>query len=226
VAAPAARRRSGDERQPLSRERVLTAALALADAEGIEGLSMRRLAAELGVEAMSLYHYFAGKDEILAAMLDVVYGEIEVPPIDGDWRAPMRQMAISFHDTLLRHRWACGLLMSSFDLSEPRMRQMDAVLGRLREGGLSDTLIDHAYHALDSYIVGFTLWQLPIIALSHELPDLARQFKERLSREEYPDLVAHMEYHMAPHAEGERAFEFGLELILDGLERLRVQSLS
>ncbi|CAN5611784.1 TetR/AcrR family transcriptional regulator C-terminal domain-containing protein [soil metagenome] len=210
-----------DGRDPLSRERVLAAALELADAEGIEGLSMRRLGAGLGVEAMSLYHWFASKDELLAAMLDVVYDEIEVPPIDGDWREPMRLMAISFHDTLLRHRWACGLLMSSFDLSEPRMRQMDAVLARLREGGLSDTLIDHAYHALDSYIVGFTLWQLPIIAISKELPDLAEQVMARLPREQYPDLVAHMEYHMAPRAEGERAFEFGLDLLLGGLERLR-----
>ena len=196
-------------------------ALALADAEGIDGLSMRRLAGELGVEAMSLYHYFRGKDQIKAAMLDAVYREIEVPPIDGDWRASMRVMAITFHRALLRHRWACGLLMSSVELSEPRMRQMDAVLGRLREGGLSDTLVDHAYHALDSYVVGFTLWQLPILAIADQLPDLAEQFIGRLPRDEYPHLVAHMEYHLAPRASEENAFEFGLGLLLDGLERLR-----
>lgn len=221
MAAPANRRRGRPERPALSQERVVEAALALADAEGIEGLSMRRLATELGVEAMSLYHYFGGKDEILSAMLDAVYREIEVPPIEGDWRDSMRRMAVSFHDTLLRHRWACGLLMSSVDFSEPRMRQMDAVLGRLGEAGLSDTLVDHAYHALDSYVVGFTLWQLPILAIAESLPDLAAQMAERLAGGDYPHLVAHMEYHMAPRASEENAFEFGLSLLLDGLERLR-----
>jgi len=231
LAARALRRDSRDSREtreardPLSRERVLAAAIALADGEGIEGLSMRRLGAELGVEAMSLYHYFAGKDQILEAMLDVVYGEIEVPPIDGDWRASMRQMAISFHNALLRHRWACALLMSSVDLNETRMGHMDRLLGRLAEAGLSDTLVDHAYHALDSYVVGFTLWQLPIIAIANQLPDLGRQVLERTSREQFPDLVAHIEYHLAPRSEGERAFEFGLNLLLDGLERLRLASL-
>ena len=221
MVARAPGKKSRAAREPLSRERVVEAALALADAEGIDGLSMRRLASELGVEAMSLYHYFRGKDQITAAMLDAVYREIEVPPIDGDWRASMRRMAITFHQALLRHRWACGLLMSSVDISEPRMRQMDAVLGRLREAGLSDTLVDHAYHALDSYVVGFTLWQLPILAIADQLPDLAEQFIGRLSRDEYPHLVAHMEYHMAPRANEENAFEFGLGLLLDGLERLR-----
>jgi AcrR family transcriptional regulator len=206
----------------LSRERIIATAITLADESGIDGLSMRRLAAELGVEAMSLYHHYRRKDAILSAMLDAVYREIEVPPIDGDWRESMRTMAISFHRALLRHRWACGLLMSSADISEPRMRQMDAVLARLREAGLSDTLIDHAYHALDSYVVGFTLWQLPILAIADELPRLAAQVMEQLPREEYPDLHAHLEYHMQPRADEENAFEFGLRLLLDGLERLRL----
>jgi AcrR family transcriptional regulator len=207
----------------LTPERIVTAATALADESGIEGLSMRRLAADLGVEAMSLYHHFRGKDAILAAMLDAVYREIEVPPNDGDWRQSMRTMAISFHGALLRHRWACGLLMTSADISEPRMRQMDTVLARLREAGLSDSLIDHAYHALDSYIVGFTLWQLPILAIVDDLPQLAEQVMARLPRDAYPDLVAHMEYHMQPRANEENAFEFGLRLLLDGLERLRLE---
>jgi AcrR family transcriptional regulator len=221
LATRASRRAAREARPALSRERVVSAALAIADAEGIDALSMRRLGAVLGVEAMSLYHYFAGKEELLEAMLDLVYGEIEVPPVDGDWRDSMRRMAISFHDVLLRHRWACGLLMSTVRLSEPRMRHMDNVLRRLREAGLSDTLVDHAYHALDSYVVGFTLWQLPIIAIASRLPDLGRQVLERTSREQFPDLVAHIEYHLTPRSEGERAFDFGLDLLLEGLERLR-----
>jgi AcrR family transcriptional regulator len=206
----------------LTPEGIVTAAMALADESGIDALSMRRLAADLGVEAMSLYHHYRSKDAILAAMLDAVYREIEVPPIDGDWRESMRTMATSFHRALLRHRWACALLMSSVDISEPRMRQMDAVLARLNEAGLSDSLVDHAYHALDSYIVGFTLWQLPILSIADDLPDLAEQLMRQLPREEYPHLIAHMEYHMQPRANEENAFEFGLRLLLDGLERLRV----
>jgi AcrR family transcriptional regulator len=210
-----------ETREPLSRERVLDAALALADTEGIDGLSMRRLATELGVEAMSLYHWFRSKDALLGAMLDAVYREVELPPIGGDWRDAMRQTAVSFHDALLRHRWACGLLMTAVDMSEPRMRHMDGLLGRLTDAGLSDALVDHAYHTLESYVVGFTLWQLPILAIADQLPDLAEQFMRHLSRDDYPHLVAHMEYHLAPRANEEKTFEFGLGLLLDGLERLR-----
>lgn len=210
--------------EPLSRERVLRAALTLADRDGIERFSMRRLASELGVEAMSLYHYYPSKDEILAAMLDAVYREIDVRALDGDWRDSIRAMAISFHGALLDHPWACGLLMSSIDLREPRMRHMDAVLSTLTEAGLSESLVDHAYHALDSYIVGFTLWQLPIRAIADELPDLAQQFVRHVPRDQYPHLVAHIEYHMTPRSNEENAFEFGLRLLLDGLERLRASS--
>lgn len=224
TAAREAKRAVRKAREPLSRERVLRAAMTLADQEGMERFSMRRLASELGVEAMSLYHYFPNKDEILAAMVDAVYREVDVPPIEGDWRDSMRAIAISFHRALLDHRWACGLLMSSVDLREPRMRHMDAVLARLTEAGLSKSLVDHAYHALDSYIVGFTLWQLPIRALADQLPDLAAEFVRRVPRDKYPHLVAHVEYHMTPRSNEENAFEFGLGLLLDGLERLRSTS--
>ena len=209
-----------DSRAPLSRERVLRTAVALADEAGIESLSMRKLAQRLGVEAMSLYHYVASKDEILDDMLDTVFREIEVPD-GGDWRSAIRATAISTHDTLLRHRWAPGLVMSSDRVTDSRLRHMDTVLGRLREAGFADTLTDHAYHAIDSYVIGFTLWQLPIVALAEELPDLARRFYEELPVEQYPHLAAHIEYHMAPSRSDVNAFEFGLDLILDGLERLR-----
>lgn len=209
-----------EPRTPLSRDRVLRAAIALADETGIEALSMRRLAQTLGVEAMSLYHYVSSKDEILDDMLDVVFSEVEVAA-GGDWRSAMRANAISMHDALLRHRWAPGLMMSSARITEPRLRHMDMVLGRLREAGFADTLTDHAYHALDSYVIGFTLWQLPIMALAKDLPDLARTFYEELPVEQYPHLAAHIEYHMDPPASDVNAFEFGLDLILDGLKRLR-----
>ncbi|MDP8905291.1 MAG: TetR/AcrR family transcriptional regulator [Chloroflexota bacterium] len=209
-----------DTRAGLSRERVVRAAIRLADRRGMKALSMRRLAAELGVEAMSLYHYVSSKDELLGEMLDLVFSEIEVP-LDGDWRSAVRTMAVSTHDTLLRHPWAASLTTSSPRVIGPRLRHMDTVLRRLREAGFTDTLTDHAYHALDSYVIGFTLWQLPIMEMSHHLPDLARQFYEQLPVDEFPHLAAHIKYHMAPPRDEISAFEFGLDLILDGLERLR-----
>lgn len=199
---------------------MLEAAIALADEGGIQSLSMRKLAQELGIEAMSLYHYFASKDELLGDMLDAVYTETEVHE-PGDWRAATRAMAVSLHDALLRHRWAPGLTMSSVRMTEGRLRHMNTLLGRLREAGFSDSLTDHAYHALDSYVIGFTLWQLPIMTMAHDLPRLAEEFHARLPVDGYPHLKAHIEWHMAPPKDGVNAFEFGLDLILDGLERLR-----
>jgi AcrR family transcriptional regulator len=181
---------------------------------------MRRLAQELGVEAMSLYYYVSSKDEILGAMLDLVFDEIDVPA-GGNWRSAIRRMAISMHDALLRHHWAPGLTMSSARVTQSRLRHMDRVLGRLREAGFTDALTDHAYHALDSYIIGFTLWQLPIVAMAKDLPKLAEEFYAQLPEDEYPHLRAHIRWHMAPPTDRVNAFEFGLDLILDGLERLR-----
>jgi AcrR family transcriptional regulator len=169
-----------EARAPLSRERVLQAAIALADEAGIESLSMRKLAQALGVEAMSLYHYFANKDAILDAMLEVVFSEYEPPASDADWRAAMRRAAISAHHTLLRHPWACGLLMSPTSPSLAQLRWMDTVLGRFRSAGFSPEMTHHAYHALDSHIVGFTLWVLPYLKLARERPNLAQTFLEEM----------------------------------------------
>ncbi len=214
-------------RQPrvaLSRERVLRTALALADAGSIESLSMRKLAQELGVEAMSLYHYFASKDELLDGMLDAVFAEIELPASGTDWRSDMRRTAISFHHVLLRHRWACTMLGSSTGISMARLRYMNAVLGRLREAGFGVGMVDHAYHALDSHIIGFTLWVLPYLAMAEETSDVGRQVLEQLPPDEFPDLIDHIEYHLADDRPGDtNEFDFGLDLLLDGLERLRTQ---
>jgi AcrR family transcriptional regulator len=211
-------------RTPLSRERVLRAAVELAGAGSIDSLSMRKLAQELGVEAMSLYHYFASKDELLDGMLDAVFGEIELPASGTDWRSDMRRTAVSFHHVLLRHRWACTMLGSSTGISMARLRYMNAVLGRLREAGFGAGMVDHAYHALDSHIIGFTLWVLPYLAMDNVPEDLGQQFIERLSPDEFPDLIDHIRYHVADDRPGDtNEFDFGLDLLLDGLERLRTQ---
>ena len=215
---------SAAARAPLSRERVLRAAVELADDGGLESLSMRRLAGPLGVEAMSLYHHVRNKRDLLSGMHDAVYAEIELPSPEGDWRSAIRGTAISFHHVLLRHRWACSLFMTPLDPSPAQLRYMDAILGRLRSAGFSADMTHHAYHALDSHIVGFTLWLLPFLAIAEARPDYAERFLEELPRGDLPHLVEHVHVHMAPDRPGDVGeFEFGLDLILEGLERRREQ---
>lgn len=206
-------------RPPLSRERVLRAGVALADEEGIEQLSMRRLAQPLGVEAMSLYHHVANKDDLLAGMLDIVFGEMELPAEEGDWKAALRRTAISAHHVLLRHEWACGLLMQPTGPSPARLRWMNSVLGRLRHAGFSADMTHHAYHALDSHIVGFTLWVLPYLKVAREQPELVQDFISRVSVDDLPHLAEHIGVHMSDRPGETGEFDFGLELILDGLDR-------
>jgi AcrR family transcriptional regulator len=208
-------------RTPLSRERVLEAAIALADRAGIEALSMRRLALELGVEAMSLYYHVANKNALLAAMLDAVFAEIELPDQKGDWRRAIRASATSAHQVLLRHPWACGLLTAPGAPSPARLTWMNAILGRLRKAGFSPEMTHHAYHALDSHIVGFTLWVLPYIAIARERPDFAQEFMATTSLEDLPHLAEHIQVHLDERADDTSEFDFGLDLILDGLKRLR-----
>ena len=208
-------------RVPLSLDRILAAAITLADEGGIESLSMRRLAQELGVEAMSLYHYVANKRELLGAMLDVVFSEMGLPAAEGDWRSALRASAISAHQVLMRHAWACPLVTSPTGPSPARLRWMDGILGRLRGAGFSPEMTHHAYHALDSHIVGFTLWLLPYLALARERPDLAQDFMAQTSLEELPHLAEHIGVHLSDRAGDTSEFDFGLELILDGLARTR-----
>jgi AcrR family transcriptional regulator len=187
---------------------------------------MRTLAARLGVEAMSLYHYFPGKDALHAAMLDEIYSEIALPRADGDWRDAIKQTATSGHETLLRHAWACALLAEPSAPSSARLAWMDSVLGRLRGAGFSDVLTHYAYHAIDSHIVGFTLWLLPYLELAGDDPRFIRAI-EKLQSEvaDFPHVVEHAAVHQRGTG-GVGAFEFGLDLLLDGLERERQKELS
>jgi AcrR family transcriptional regulator len=207
-------------RTPLSRERVLRAAIELADANGIKSLTMRRLARELGVEAMTLYYYLANKDELLNGIVDIVVSEIELPPPDTDWKQALRQIAISEYHVLLRHKWVAGLMLHSGP-QQARLRNMDAILGALRRGGFSAEMTHHAYHALEGHIVGFTLWIVGMDLDPEQLPAMAAAFLEQLPRDELPFLAEHIETHMHPMVEYTGSeFEFGLDLILDGLDRM------
>ncbi len=208
-------------RTPLSKERVLRAAIALADADGLEALSMRRLAKELGVEAMSLYNHVANKDEILAGIIDAVATEIDLPSDEGDWKTAMRRSAISARDVLLRHRWASSLWMTRQSGGLARMRHGDWMLRMLREAGLSDDLSYHAFHILEAYILGFTYLHLSVPHKGEDLAGMAATFLQELPADEYPDFVEHVMQHLEPDHGDEGGFEVGLDLILDGLERLR-----
>jgi AcrR family transcriptional regulator len=208
-------------RAQLSRERILEAALALADADGLEALTMRRLARTLGFEAMSLYYYTPNKDDIVDGIVDLVVRQIELPSPTGDWKAAIRASAVSAHQVLRRHPWACNPLMSRPRLLPSRLRLIDALLGRLADADLPSDLADRAYHALDSHILGFTLWEAGYSVALRDIPSdaLAKVVKD-LGVEAYPHLLGHVAFHeRRPRPDQKPAFEFGLDLILDGLER-------
>ena len=208
-------------RTPLSRERVLRAAIALADEHGLGALTMRRLAQQLGVEAMSLYHHVPGKDRLLEGMLELVTDEMEVARPDGPWKAELRRSALSAHEVLGRHPWAAGADSAVARPIQARFRFMEGLLSTLRAAGFSPIQTDHAYHALDSHITGFTLWLASMHLDEVDLEHVARQVMRDLPRAEFPGLIEHIEVHLAPRDPGdEGSFAFGLDLLLDRFERL------
>src|SRR5215207_4220981 len=208
-------------RIPLSRQRVLHAAAALADESGLEALSMRKLGEAVGVEAMSLYTHIANKDDLLDGMIDTVFSEIELPSGEDDWRTAMRQRAISVRRVLSRHRWAIGLMESRSSPGPATLRHHDAVIGCLRNAGFSVELTAHAYSALDSYIYGFALQERSLpLDTPDETAELAQAIMTQFPTDGYPHLAELTTQHvLRPGYDYGDEFEFGLDLILDGLER-------
>jgi AcrR family transcriptional regulator len=211
-------------RVPLTRDRILRVATRLADKHGIESLSMRKLALELGVEAMSLYNHVANKEDLLSGLVEIVVGEIDVPAIGGDWKAAMRQRAISAHDVLLRHPWATMLIVSRANVGPVMLRYVDATIGCLREAGFSYEMADHAWNAIDSHIYGFTLLELNFPLDPSEYADAAKNYLPQLPAGQYPYLRALSQMVIDGKHSGLHDFEFGLDLLLEGLERLRARS--
>ena len=209
-------------RVPLSRERVLEAAIKLADQGGLGSLSMRKLGQELGVEAMALYYHFANKDEVIDGIVDIVFSEIELPTDGTGWKAAMRQRAISMRDVLLRHRWAINLMESRRNAGPANLRHHDAVIGNLRAAGFENAMVARAYSLLDAYIYGFALTKinLPFDA-SEEVAEVAQGMLQRFPVNEYPNLVAIIAERIKPGYDYGDEFEYGLDLILDGLEKAR-----
>ena len=212
---------STQRRSPLSRERVLRAAIVLADTGGIESLTMRRLGQDLGVEAMSLYNHVAGKDDILDGIADLVFSEIAVPSERADWKSAMRLRAISARKALLRHPWASGLMQSRTQPGPATLRHHDSVIGTLREAGFTIEMAAHAFSVIDSYIYGFAQQQQNVTYnTSEEAAQVAESILLQIPADEYPYLAELITEHaMKPGYDYAEEFEFGLDLILDGLER-------
>lgn len=214
-----------ERRDPLSRERVLGAAMDLADREGIEALSMRNLARELGVEAMSLYHYVKSKDELMAGLRDMVMREIDLPRArPAGWKDAIRTMAVSYHAALRHHPWYHGIKATPSHVGQGTLAYMEWTLGTLRRGGFSARMTHHAYHILDSHVVGSSQWEAGITAALPKgtLADVAKSVMERMPADRFPYMHEHIEQHMGETTRGDRhPFELGLDLILDGLDSLR-----
>jgi AcrR family transcriptional regulator len=210
-------------RAPLTKERVLAAAMKLADAGGLEALSMRKLGQALGVEAMAVYYHFANKERVLDGIVDLVFGEIDLPALGVDWKAAMRQRAISVRDALLRHRWAIGLMESRTNPGPANLRHHDAVIGCLRAAGFDMAMAAHAYSLLDGYIYGFALTKMNLpFDTTTDIAEMAETMLEPFPRGEYPNLADFITEHaMKPGYDFADEFEYGLDVILDGLERAR-----
>jgi AcrR family transcriptional regulator len=204
----------------LNRDQVLRAAVALADANGISSLTMRKLGVELGIEAMSLYNHVANKTDLLDGMIDCVFAEVELPE-SADWKAAARERAISVRAALSRHRWATALMESRTAPGPATLRHHDAMLGMLRGAGFSIEMAAHAYSVMDSYIYGFALQETSLPFDSPESASkTAKAIMARFAAGEYPHLSElAVEKVLKPGYDYGAEFEYGLDLILDGLAR-------
>jgi AcrR family transcriptional regulator len=212
-------------RIPLNRDRVLAAAVALADAGGLESLSMRKLAQEFGVVPMALYKHVANRQALVDGMIDVVFAEIELPDVTGsDWKAAMRRRAHAVRSALLRHRWAVGLMESRENPGPPNRRHHNATMGCLREAGFPLRDAVHVVSALDSYVYGFALQQKTLpFDTSQEAREVVGRVSRRIDADAYPYLIEVTTEIAASGYSYDEEFEVGLDALLVGLARLELQ---
>jgi AcrR family transcriptional regulator len=214
------RKKQAPARAPLSRERALATAVSLADANGLASVTMRKLAEALGVEAMSLYHHVANKDDILDGMVESVFAEIDLPEAGADWKTTMRQRAASLRAALTRHPWAISIMESRSSPGPATLRHHDAVLGYCRRAGFSIEMAAHAFSLIDSYVYGFVLQEVNLpFDDTDALEEMVGKIMPDLSTDEYPYLAELTTEHVLRpgYAYGDE-FDFGLGLVLDGLE--------
>jgi AcrR family transcriptional regulator len=204
----------------LTRDKVLRAALKLADKGGVEEISMRKLAQKVGVEAMSLYNHVKNKDDVLDGIADLVVGEFEVPEVGKSWKAEMRKRAISAREVLLRHPWATLLIGTRINVGPAMLRYIDRTMGCLVEAGFSYPMADHAWNAMDSFIYGFTQQELSFPLEPAEYATAAQGFIHMIPPDQYPYMNALARLVIDGKHAGLHDFTFGLDLLLDGLERV------
>jgi AcrR family transcriptional regulator len=212
-----------ERRGRLDRDRVLRAAMAIADEGGLETLTMRTVGQELGVGPMALYRHVRNKDDIVDGIVDLVFSEIDVPDASIDWRTAMRERAISVREVLSRHRWAVALMESRTNPGPANLRHHDAVIGNLLGSGFDMAGAAHAYSLLDSYIYGFAQTQMNLpFESTADIAEMARTMLEPFPVNAYPNLAAFITEHaMKPGYDYGTEFEYGLDLILDGLARAK-----
>jgi AcrR family transcriptional regulator len=215
-------------REPLTRQRILDAALILADASGLEALTMRKVGEALGVEAMSLYNHIDGKETLLDGLVDQVFSEIELPPPGQPWKNALRSRAVSARQALLRHPWATPLMSSRARSGPATLRHHNAVLGCLRSAGLSLVMAAHAVSVIDGYLYGFTMQQRALpFQTAEEAAAVAASLMAAFPMAEFPYLGEMMRDHvLKPGYDYADEFVFGLDLILDGLETRRRSEVS
>jgi len=212
-------------RPPLTRERVLKAAVDVADREGLGALTMRRLGAELGVEAMSLYKHVTNKEEVLDGIIELVVGDIETPREVADWKEAMRRRAISARAVLGRHSWAIGLLEARGSKGPTVLRYLDAILGNLRSAGFSLENAVHAFWLIDSFVYGHVIQETSLpIGSSEEITESTGSILEQVTMDEYPHLVEIGEHALRSEYSYDSEFEFGLDLILEALDRTEMST--
>ncbi len=213
----------GRVRTPLSPQRVFTEAVVLADADGIAGVTMRRLAERLDVEPMSIYHHVANKERIIDGMVDLVFAEIELPEPGAPWREALRARTASGRAVLAAHPWAIPLMETRTVPGPATLRHHDAVLGALRGSGFSVPMTAHAIALLDAYMYGFAMEEASLpFSTPEETAVLAADVLEQFPVEAYPHLAElTIEHVLAAGYDFSDEFDFGLDLILDGLERAR-----
>lgn len=212
-----------EARAALSREAIVTAAVELADREGLDALSMRRLADAVGFGTMSLYNHVRDKDDVLHAMLEAVVTQIELPaPGEAEgvrWKRALRSIAHSQREALGRHPWACQLWQTAWP-GPARKALMEGLLRCLREGGFSPRMAHHGFHAFDLYVVGHAQQAAQFAAsLDGRWEQTITRFFEETPADEYPYVIEHVEQHGGDGSDDD--FAFMLELLLDGLERHR-----
>jgi AcrR family transcriptional regulator len=215
------RTREGEPLETLSRERVLRAAIALADERGIEALTMRVLAGRLGIEAASLYNHVSGKDDLLLGMADLVIAEIDLPSGDAGWREAMRRRAMSARQLFARHPWAAALIDTRMQAQPSGLAYADRVLGTLLRAGLTPALAGNAFLVLDSYIYGYER-QRSILARDDggDSTDAARDVADAIPPGAFPALMQVAAAYARQPFDDDAGFAFGLDLLLDGIERL------